>query len=114
MSQITLLTGPERRRRWRDEEKLAVLEEAFSPGGRVSEVARRWDISASLIYTWRRQASAAIADPAFVEAVVADAGAVKSKATGESVIRIQLAAARVSIAASASPALVTAVLRALR
>ena len=37
MSQITLLTGPERRRRWRDEEKLAVLEEAFAPGGRVSE-----------------------------------------------------------------------------
>ena len=34
MSQITLLTGPERRRRWRDEERLAILEEAFSPGKR--------------------------------------------------------------------------------
>jgi len=31
MSQITLLTGPERRRRWRDEEKLLILKEAFEP-----------------------------------------------------------------------------------
>jgi transposase len=113
MSQITLLTGPERRRRWRDEEKLAVLEEAFAPGGCVSEVARRREISASLIYTWRRQAQAAVDRPAFVEAVAAGAGAIKSK-PAEPVIRVQFATARVSITASASPALVGAVLRALR
>ena len=53
MSKITLLTGPERRRRWRDEEKLAILEEAFAPGACVSEVARRWDVSASLIVSLR-------------------------------------------------------------
>ena len=77
-------------------------------------MARRREISPGLIYTWRRQAQAAIAGPAFVEAVVADAGAIKSKPSGESVIRVHLAAARVSIAASASHALVAAVLRALR
>lgn len=74
MSQITLLTGPERRRRWRDEERLAILEEAFSPGACVSEVARRHEVSSSLIYTWRRNARTQTGDPAFVEAVMADAG----------------------------------------
>jgi transposase len=113
MSQITLLTGPERRRRWRDEEKLAILEEAFAPGACVSEVARRWDVSASLIYVWRRNARSAGAKPAFVEAVVADAG-VRPGPGVDPVIQVELPAARVSIAAAASPVLVGAVLRALR
>lgn len=113
MSQITLLTGPERRRRWRDDEKLAILEEAFAPGACVSEVARRWEISSGLIYVWRRNARSAGAEPAFVEAIVADAAA-RPRPGGDAVIQVELSAARVSIAATASPALVGAVLRALR
>lgn len=113
MSQIALLTGPERRRRWRDEERLAILEEAFAPGACVSEVARRHEVSSSLIYTWRRNTRAQTGDPAFVEAVMADAGS-RSGASGDPVIRVELAAARVSITGGASPVLVGAVLRALR
>lgn len=113
MSQITLLTGPERRRRWRDEDRLAILEEAFAAGACVTEVARRWEVSSSLIYTWRRNMRSTVAAPAFVEAFVADVG-VRPKAGGDPVIRIELAAARVSVCASASPALVGAVLKALR
>lgn len=113
MSQITLLTGPERRRRWRDEERLVILEEAFSPGACVSEVARRHEVSSSLIYTWRRNARTQTGDPAFVEAVMADAGS-RSGPSGDPVIRVELAAARVSITGGASPVLVGAVLRALR
>ena len=113
MSQITLLTGPERRRRWRDEEKLAILDEAFAPGACVSEVARRWDISSGLIYVWRRNARAQTGEPAFVEAVVADAGPMPVPG-GDPVIRVELSTARVSITAAASPGLVGAVLRALR
>lgn len=113
MSQITLLTGPERRRRWRDDEKSAIVEAAFAPGACVSEVARRWEISSSLIYTWRRHARAQTGEPAFVEAVVAD-GASGSGPGGDPVIRVELSGARVSITAGASPALVGAVLRALR
>lgn len=108
-----MLTGPERRRRWRDEEKLAILEEAFAPGACVSEVARRWDISTSLIYVWRRNARSVGAEPAFVEAVVADAGAPPGPGV-DPVIQVELSAARVSIFAAASPVLVGAVLRALR
>ena len=113
MSRITLLTGPERRRRWRDEEKLAILEEAFAPGACVSEVARRWDISSGLIYVWRRNARAQTGEPAFVEAVVADAVSTPGPG-GDPVIQVELSAARVSISGSASPVLVGAVLRALR
>jgi len=45
----------ERRRRWRDEDKLRVLAEAEQPGARTSEVARRHDISRGLLWYWRRQ-----------------------------------------------------------
>lgn len=110
MSQITVLTG-ERRRSRRDEEKPAILADAFSPGAVVSEIARRHRISTGLIYTWRRWAQAKTA-PAFVEAVVTDEPAAASP-NDAAVIRIELANARVSITASASPALVGA-LRALR
>ena len=78
MSQITVFLGPERRRRWSEEERLRVLPEAFSPGACVAEVCRRLDISTSLIYTWRSKLRQAHAEaepsepsvPAFAEAVV--------------------------------------------
>ena len=41
MGQITVMTGPERRRQWRDEERLQILAEAFAPGACVADVARR-------------------------------------------------------------------------
>lgn len=58
MSQITLVTGPERRRRWSDEDKQRILEEAFGPGGNAADAARRHDVSNGLIYTWRAKARA--------------------------------------------------------
>ena len=47
---MTLLTGPERRRRWDDDVRERILAEAFSPGATVSDVARRFQVSTSLIY----------------------------------------------------------------
>ena len=77
MSQATLLTGLERRRRWRPEEKLSILQEAFAPGAIVSEVARRREVSTALIYGWRRQAQEAMSGfvPAQIVGQAADAGA---------------------------------------
>jgi transposase len=60
MAYSTLITGPERRRRWSEEQKLELLAEAFGPGGSVTETARRADIHTSLLYRWRR---AAVASP---------------------------------------------------
>ena len=113
MNQITLLTGPERRRRWHEEDRRRIVEAAFAPGAIVTEVARRYEVSTGLIYTWRRQAQAAAGGPAFARAVVVDdAAAVPSDTTA---IVVELSgAARVRISATAPVELVTATLRALR
>ena len=47
MGQV-VIAGAERRRRWGDEERLAILAEAFAPGACVAEVSRRLDVSTSL------------------------------------------------------------------
>ncbi len=39
-----ILVGPERRRRWSDAEKIAIVVEAAEPGVTVTEVARRWSL----------------------------------------------------------------------
>jgi transposase len=49
-----VLVGPERRRRWTVEGKLAIVREAFAPGARVVDVARRRDVSRAQVYQWRR------------------------------------------------------------
>ena len=55
---IEIITGPERRRRWSDEEKLQLVSEACQPGNSVSQVARQRGINASQLFAWRRQALA--------------------------------------------------------
>ena len=119
MGQV-VIAGAERRRRWGDEERLAILAEAFAPGACVAEVSRRLDVSTSLIYTWRRkmlEAHAASADRmpenGFAEAVMVDDGASAGGAAPTMVI--DLARGRkVSIYATAAPPQVAAVLKALR
>jgi transposase len=53
---VTVLSGPERRRRWTTAEKLRIVEECLAPGVRVAEVARRHDVHRNLVSLWRRQA----------------------------------------------------------
>lgn len=122
MSQITVFAGPERRRRWSEEERLRVLAEAFSPGACVAEVCRRHDISTSLIYTWRSKLRQAHAEaeaseppvPAFAEAVVVDEGAGSCAGAAPAMVIDLARGKRVSVFPSASPAHVVAVLKALR
>ena len=56
MTAVTVLTGPERRRRWTTAEKLRLVEESLSAGPSVAEFARQRDIHPNLIHLWRRQA----------------------------------------------------------
>ena len=42
-----------RRRKWKPEEKAALLAEVEAEGGRVSVVARRHGLSESLVHNWR-------------------------------------------------------------
>src|SRR5947208_15467809 len=56
MTAATVLSGPERRRRWTSAEKARMVEESLAPGASVAEVARRHDVHANLLHAWRRQA----------------------------------------------------------
>ncbi|CAM3246785.1 transposase [Asticcacaulis taihuensis] len=55
MARMEIITGGGRRRRWPDEDKVRVLEEAAQPGVRLSDVARRHDILPQQIRRWSRQ-----------------------------------------------------------
>jgi transposase len=47
---------PHRRRRvWTEDEKRRIVAETFAPGASVSIVARRHDLNANMLFTWRRQ-----------------------------------------------------------
>ena len=52
---MEIITGVERRRRWRLEEKLRIVAEAELPGASFAGVARRHEVSRGLLWTWRRQ-----------------------------------------------------------
>lgn len=53
---VEVLGGLERRRRWSQDDKARIVEETLAPGAKVTEVARRNGVAASLVFTWRRQA----------------------------------------------------------
>src|SRR3954470_22101927 len=66
---MEIITGVERRRRWRDEEKLRVLAELDEPGAKFNDVARRHDVSRGLLWQWRdaqRRGELVAEEPAFV------------------------------------------------
>ncbi|API77137.1 transposase [Ralstonia solanacearum] len=51
---MEVLTGPERRRRWSVEEKLAMVRESFEPGKTVSMVARQHGVNPNQVFHWRK------------------------------------------------------------
>jgi transposase len=56
MTTATVLSGPERRRRWTTAEKARIVEESLATAVGVAEVARRHDVHPNLLHAWRRQA----------------------------------------------------------
>ncbi|MCW6512859.1 IS66-like element accessory protein TnpA [Lichenifustis flavocetrariae] len=114
MTQITLQTGPERRRHWSAAAQREILSAAFMPRAVVTEVGRRYDVSTSLIYKWRQQAQGR-SDVAFVPAVLLPEPMTASAPPTSPAIVVELTGGtRLTIDAQASAALVGAVLRALR
>lgn len=127
---MTVISGSERRRRWSAAEREEIVLASITPGAVIAEVARRFDVSTSLIYRWRRdarQAAVLCVSPApaegemplparagstFTEVVVKDETEPTPEA--ERMIRITLASARIDIPLSAPLDLVSAVLGALR
>ena len=117
MAHSILMTGLERRRRWSEEERRQILAEAFAPGAVASAVARRYEVSSGLLYTWRRQAGRGEFGPKFLRALVSKdrPTSASAKPLCEPAIVVDLTGGvRVSISASASDQLIAATLRGLR
>jgi transposase-like protein len=53
---MEIISGIERRRQWRIEDKLRIVAEAERRGARFAEVARRHEVSRSVLWAWRKQA----------------------------------------------------------
>jgi transposase len=115
MPHVTVMTGPERRRRWSDEERLRILEAACTPGAVVAEVARRYDVCTSLIYKWRRAAQAE-SPAAFMPVMLSVPEVEWPRSPGpEPAMVVEFSGgARVTVGAHAPAALVSAALKALR
>lgn len=114
MSQVTVISGVERRRTWSYEQKLALVEATMMPGANVAEIARRADVRPSQIYRWRRDLLDPSPTPAtgFAPVVVSpDQHEVPERPLA---MVIELGGAIVRIAADAPAALVTATLRSLK
>ena len=103
------MTGPQRRRRWSDAERLKILEAVFAPGAVVADVARQFDVATSLIYKWRRE-QLAQSQPAFLPAMIVE----PSGGSGGAIVVHLADGARVVISAGAPAALVSVTLKALR
>jgi len=105
LRRIEVITGTGRRRRWDAETKARIVAESFELGCAVSEVARRHDISPSLLFLWRRQSAAAAmkteshvrGHPAFVPMVVAGDEQTAASGSAASVIEVELGDVRIRI-----------------
>jgi transposase len=118
MARFEVITGPERRRRWSDEQKRAIVTASFAPGAVVSEVARRADVSSGQIYRWRQEFRGAAAG--FAQVLIAPAEGPAANSTNgttscaEPVIEVEFAGkARVRIPGSVPADLAAAVIKAL-
>jgi transposase len=54
--------GRGRRQLWSVDRKRQIIAESFEPGASVAKVARRHGVNANLLFTWRRQQGAKLAD----------------------------------------------------
>ncbi len=110
MAQMQLISGVERRRRWSDEQKRAIVAAAFAPGAVVTDIARRADINSGQIYRWRRDLQ--IGSSGFAEVVVSAISGCPG--ISASVIDVALSdGGRIHIPASIPPELAAAVITAL-
>ena len=96
-----MVGGLGRRRRWSQDDKARIVEETLAPGAKVTEVARRNGVAASVVFTWRRQARTPDRDgPRFapVRIAAAETGGENPKLLPEDDRRARsLAAARIGL-----------------
>jgi len=109
MGQVDILTGIERRRHWRAEEKQALVAAAFAPGAVVADVAQQADVRPSQLYRWRRELRHSAG---FAEVLVTQLPGIAGTASA-AVIEISLGDMQIRLPGTASPDLAAAILSAL-
>lgn len=127
---VEVFTGPERRRDWPDERKIAIVAESLAPGVNISAVARSHGLNPQQLFGWRkrflREASARIAPPestpAFAPAIVEPALAGTTPAalaapqpcSGEGSIEVSVGGATIRIRGAVEAKTLAMVLKALK
>lgn len=126
MTRAEILDGPERRRRWSEDEKAEILAELAKPGASGAAIARRFGVNRSLVYKWRKETGlgarsrGSAPDPSMTFAPVLLTGpapqgeAPISPAPPAPFIEIEMKGARVRLPGNAPTSTVTAAIRALR
>jgi len=105
LQRVEIITGTGRRRRWSTDAKAAIVAESFAPGATVSAVARRHDISASLLFLWRRQTTrakvaergAGYVPPGFVPVAITGCGGEFPSRKEQAAIEIEVGAVRIRV-----------------
>ena len=112
---MQIITGPERRRSWSEEQKRAIVAAAFAPGAIVADVARRAAVCAGQIYRWRQELGRT--GNGFSQVVIAamdDGGNDRAALDPAPAIEVECGGAgRLRIPALTPPELAAAVVRAL-
>jgi transposase len=105
---IEVFTGPGQRRRWSAETKAQIVAESYETS--VGDVAERYSLGKTQVFTWRRDARRS----AFAQVVVDDADGGSDEAATDGAIEIELVGARVRIGREADARMAVAVIGALR
>ncbi len=122
-----VITGVIGRRRWSADDRARIVEETLAPGAVVSEVARRHGLTPQQLFTWRREArKAAETLPVFVPAVIDPEpraepseepprrGKRRPRRFRAAAIEIEACGITVRIGERAAPAMIAAVIGALK
>ena len=123
---IEILTSGGERQRWPSGLKAKIVAESYAPGVVVTELARRYGALASQVHAWRKAAREgrlvlpSEAMPAFAQVVVTPAPpprprpAASAHAKSAATIEIDADGVHVRVRGDADPALVGAIVRALK
>ena len=124
-----MLTGPDRRRDWPDERKIAIVAESLEPGVNASALARSHEINPQQLFGWRRRfraeaealiaASHPLSEPISfarvrIDAKAPEALAAPPAATSEGSIEITIGGASVRICGAVDPKTLALVLKAMK
>jgi transposase len=121
---IEVFTGAGRRRKWSTEAKARIVAESYSLS--VGEVADRYGLAKTQLFTWRRAArmkASGSAEPGplqFAPVIVAPVPPrpkrlqCRSRPGGDGGIEIEIGGVAVRVGSDANPRAITAVIRALK